>query len=251
MAEEVVTTGTPEVVTPEPTSLIDVQATPEVDPNLEVDPNVTPEVDPDKTIEEDPDKKPEEEDNKFDEAVVMEKFGDLLPEDILKGLLTEFNEGKKSGKQMITDILNEVGIAKDEMEDKLDNEIQTVKKNLIDKPIEGVDLKELGGWVSKQGEEMVNIATTLTDFALGEDAVRSAIALLNRVRMGVADVGDPDVKVVQKTTITRDSLREEYMNIYQTEEGINRINKINGLIKKAETTGDPELADWAKQMFNM
>lgn len=249
MAEEVVTsTGTGEVAEVvetggDPSSLIDVVAEKPVE-------TVVTEGEAVGTTEEGEEVEGEETDTNVDVEEVLKDFGDLMEEGQLNTILGDFNEGKITGKALITKILNEVGIAKDQMNEKIDSEIQTVKQNLVDKPIEGVDLADLGGWVSKQGEDMVKIASTLTDFSLGEDAVRSAIKLLNRIRMGKPDVGDPEVKIVQKASVSRDTLREEYMSIYQTKEGIERVLGIENLVKKAEKTGDKELIDWAKGMFN-
>lgn len=190
-------------------------------------------------------------DDKFDSKEIIEKFGDILPDGILGEIIDDFNEGKITGKQAVSDLLNEIGSEKDELNAKIDNEIQTVAKNLKEKPIEGVDLKDLGGWVSKQGQEMVDIAKNLTDFSLGEDAVRSAIALLNKVRMGsgTGSVGDPDIKIAKNTSTTRESLVEEYMDIFNTKDGMERTIGFKGLVKKAEKTGDKELIQFIKEFI--
>lgn len=186
----------------------------------------------------------------LDVKETLEKFGDLMEEGKMNEVLEDFNGGKISGKDLINKILNEVGIAKDEMEKQIDVEIESVKKSLEDKPIEGVDLKDLSTWVSSQGAEMVKIASDLTDFALGEDAVRSAIALLNKVRMGKVGVGDPTIKVVPTVIVDKDALRDEYMDIMQTKEGNERTVGVANLVKKAEKTGDVDLISWAKGMFD-
>ena len=109
---------------------------------------------------------------------------------------------------------------------------------------------DLSTWVSKQGADMVKIASDLTDFSLGEDAVRSAIALLNKVRMGKGGVGDPEINIKQTVTISKDTLRDEYMDIMQTKTGAERTLGVANLVKKAEKTQDVDLISWANGMFN-